>query len=84
MPVITIPKKLIEDDLVVIPKREYEEFTKWRKNVKVRLDERWFWTSQWQEKEAEAETAIRSGRIYGPFSDHRKLLAALKPKRKTK
>lgn len=84
MPVITIPKKLARDDFVVIPKREYEEFAKWRKNVKVRLDEKWFWASQWQEKEAEAEAAIRSGRVYGPFSGYQEFLTALKRKRKAK
>jgi len=35
MAILTIPKKLIEDDdLVVIPRKEYEEFVKLRKIMK--------------------------------------------------
>ena len=79
--VITIPKKLASrGDLVVIPKQEYEEFYHWKSAIKIRLDERWFWTSEWQKKEAEADAAIRAGRTRGPFSNHKKLLAAIKKK----
>lgn len=32
MDIITIPKKLAQkEDLVVVPRKEYEEFTQWRK-----------------------------------------------------
>lgn len=83
MTTITIPEKIIKKgDLVVIPRKEYEEFNHWRKAVKVRLNERWFWTPEWQKKEAGADSAIRSGKIYGPFSNHKELIAALKRKRK--
>lgn len=79
----TGPKQLAKkDDLVIIPKKEYQEFSKWKQAVRVRLDERWFWTPKWQKKEAEAEEAIRAGKIVGPFSDYKKLLSALKRKRK--
>lgn len=83
MKVITIPKKLArEDDLVVIPKREYETFSKWKKSVRVRLQESWFWTPQWQKKEAEADAAIRRGKVSRPYSNHKALISALKRKRK--
>ena len=83
MSVITIPRQLVkQDDLVIIPKREYEAFSKWKQSVRIRLAERWFWTPEWQKKEAEADAAIRRGRITGPFSDYRKLLSALKQKKK--
>ena len=83
MNVGTIPKKLVQKgDLVVVPKREYREFSLWKKAVKVRLDEQWFWTPEWQKKEAEVDEAIRTGKVVGPFRDHRRLVAALKHKRK--
>ena len=83
MNVITIPRKLIKnDDLVIIPRREYQEFSHWKKTVKARPGERWFWTPEWQKKEREADEAIHTGKVRGPFSDHRTLLAALKRKQK--
>jgi len=82
MATITIPKKLIKDDIVIIPRKEYEEFARWKKIVKVQINEQWFWTPEWQRKEAEAEVAIRVGRLHGPFSDYKKLISALKRKKK--
>lgn len=83
MNVITIPKKLANrDDLVIIPKQEYEAFSKWKQSVRVRLDEQWFWTPEWQKKEAEADTAIRRGKVSRAYSDHGELMSALKRKRK--
>ncbi|OGF52528.1 hypothetical protein A3I27_02845 [Candidatus Giovannonibacteria bacterium RIFCSPLOWO2_02_FULL_43_11b] len=84
MPTISIPKRLAKEDLIVIPKREYEEFSQWRKNIRIRLDDSWFWTKEWQKKEAEADKAIRNGKIEGPFSDSSDLLVALKSTRKKK
>lgn len=82
--VITIPKKLAsKDDLVVIPKREYREFALWKTSVRVNLNEQWFWTPEWQKREAEADEAIRKGKITGPFSNNRKLLLFLKSKKKS-
>ena len=76
---ITIPRKLAQkDDLIVIPREEYEYFSVWKKTVRVRLDEQWFWTPEWQKKEEEADKAIKSKKITGPFSDHKELLSALK------
>ncbi len=83
MHTITIPRKLANrDDLVIIPRQEYEAFSKWKRAVRVRLNERWFWTPEWQKKEAEADVAIRRGRVSSLFSNHRVLLRALKSKRK--
>ena len=83
MNVITIPKKLArKDGLVIIPQKEYEEFSRWKKTVRVQTDEQWFWTQEWQKKEQEADEAIRSGKLKGPFTDSKKLLVALKAKRK--
>ncbi|MDP3727022.1 MAG: hypothetical protein Q8R35_00085 [bacterium] len=82
MSTVTISKHIAKrDDLVMIPKREYEEFTKWKSAVRVRLSERWFWTPEWQRKEAEADRAIRHQRVSHSFSSHRALLAALERKR---
>ena len=67
-----------QKNFVMIPRHEYALFSKWRKSVKVQLDEAWFWTAEWQKKEAEANEDIRAGRIHGPFSSRGALLEALK------
>lgn len=83
MNVITIPKKLAsQDDLVIIPKQEYEAFSKWKHSVRVRLNEQWFWTPEWQKKEAGADAAIRHGKLSRAYADHLELMSALKRKRK--
>ncbi len=83
MNIVTIPKKLAQKgDFRVIPKREYKEFLAWKKAIRVKFNEQWFWTSEWQKKEAEADDAINKRKVSGPFSNHKKLVAALKRKRK--
>jgi len=83
MNVITIPQKLAQKgDLVLVPKHEFVEFSKWKRVVRVKLDEQWFWTPEWQKKEAEVDEAIRAGGIYGPFRDHDALISALKKKKR--
>lgn len=83
MNVVTISRKLAQKgELVVIPRREYEEFLRWKRAVRVRLDERWFWTPEWQKKEVEADEAIRQGAVSKPFSDHQKLTASLRRKKR--
>ena len=82
--VITIPnpKTLArEKELVLIPKQEYERFNALKKAIKIRKGAEWFWTPAWQKKELEADLAIRAGKFSGPFSDHKKLISALKKKR---
>lgn len=84
MNVVTIPKKLAQKgDLVVIPKEEYEAFSTWKETVRVHVDEQWFWTPEWQEREAEADEAIRAGKTFGPFNTSKELLSLLKRKKKS-
>lgn len=40
-------------------------------------DQAWFWTKEWQKKEREADGDIRSGRLSGPFTDAKDLIAHL-------
>jgi AbrB family looped-hinge helix DNA binding protein len=41
-------------------------------------DQSWFWTKEWQEKEAMADEAIAKGETIGPFSKASDALKALK------
>ena len=82
--IITIPnpKSLAkEKELVLIPRKDYEEFYALKQAIHIRKGEEWFWTPTWQKKELEADLAIRAGKFSGPFSDHKKLISALKKKR---
>ncbi|OGF62929.1 hypothetical protein A2926_02400 [Candidatus Giovannonibacteria bacterium RIFCSPLOWO2_01_FULL_44_40] len=82
--VVTIPnpKSLErERELVLIPKKEYEAFNALKRAIQIRKGEEWFWTPEWQKKEFEADMAIRTGKISGPFSNSKKLLLFLKKKR---
>lgn len=83
MNIITIPKKLAQKgDFVVIPKQEYRAFSLWKNTVRVRLEDAWFWTPEWQKREQEADEAIHLGKITGPFSHAKDLITALKRKKK--
>ncbi|MDP2655773.1 MAG: hypothetical protein Q8P17_04620 [bacterium] len=83
MTIVTIPKELVgKGDLVLVPQEEYKAFSRWKKSVRVRLQDAWFWTPEWQKKEAEADAAIRAGKVSPSFSDHKTFIAALKRKRK--
>ncbi|MBI2639805.1 MAG: hypothetical protein HYW90_02845 [Candidatus Sungbacteria bacterium] len=73
MTVITIPK----GKFVLIPHKEFEAFSKWRKSVRVNLDEKWFWTPEWQKKEAEADEAIKLKKISRRFTGRGALVASL-------
>jgi len=75
---ITISKKLIKDDLVIIPRKEYERLLHIFKIIP--RDQLWFWTKEWQKREKEAEEDIKAGRIFGPFSSEKELLKSLKSK----
>ena len=68
--------------MLTIPKDEYNAFLSWKRNVRVRLDESWFWTPEWQKKEAEANDDIRKSKVSGPFSDIHSLMLDLKGRRK--
>ena len=41
-------------------------------------DQSWFWTKEWQEKEAMADKAIAKGETIGPFSKASDAVKALK------
>ena len=76
MNTITIPKKFIRsDDIVLVPKREYERM----RMIAEMVDENqlWFWSKEWQAKEREADADIRSGRLRGPLRNKKELKAAL-------
>jgi AbrB family looped-hinge helix DNA binding protein len=45
-------------------------------------DQAWFWTEEWQKKEREADEAISRGELFGPFSNMKDALKALKKARK--
>ncbi|OHB17955.1 MAG: hypothetical protein A2749_03005 [Parcubacteria group bacterium RIFCSPHIGHO2_01_FULL_45_26] len=80
---LTIPKKLAEEgDLVILPLREYVAFKKWRKKIAIKDEDAWFWTSEWQKKEAEATEDIKNGRVHGPFKSHKAMMVALNKKPK--
>lgn len=75
MPIITIPKEKIQkDDLVIIPRKEYEELLNLKKAIP--KNQAWFWTEEWQKKEKEADKALRKGK-YKKFKDVKNLLKDL-------
>ncbi|MBI2639810.1 MAG: hypothetical protein HYW90_02870 [Candidatus Sungbacteria bacterium] len=74
--IITIPK----GKFVLIPHEEFEAFSRWRKSVRVNLDEQWFWFPEWQKKEAEADEAIKRKKMSRRFTKHNALVASLKRK----
>ncbi len=78
MPTATAEKIKNVSRRVLVPRDEYRKFLCWKRVIKVRTDERWFWTKEWQEKEAEADSAIRKGSVSDIFSRHADLLTALK------
>ena len=45
-------------------------------------DQEWFWTKEWQEKEREADDAIKKGEVIGPFSKADDAVKALKKSKK--
>lgn len=76
MNTITIPKKLIKnDDLVVIPRKEYEKFLYIFKILP--KSQWWFWSKEWQNKEKEADKDIFQKKISGPYKTERGLKATL-------
>lgn len=81
---ITIPKEIFDslrlkvgdfvettirdNTVVIIPQRM------------VPRDQEWFWTREWQEKEREADEAIKEGSVIGPFDKAAAAIKALKKK----
>lgn len=82
MTTITIPKHLIKDDIVLVPRQKYERM---RSIIQlIDEDQLWFWTKEWQAKEKEAEKDVQTGRLSGPFRTKKELKAALADLKKTK
>lgn len=81
---ITIPKEIF--DTLRLKVGDFVETTI-RDNTVVIIpqrlvprDQEWFWTREWQEKEREADEAIKEGRIIGPFDKAADAIKALKKK----
>lgn len=81
---ITIPKEIF--DTLRLKVGDFVETTI-RDNAVVIIpqrmvprDQEWFWTREWQEKEQEADGAIRAGKISGPFDKAADAIKALKKK----
>jgi len=78
---VTIPRELAErGDLVMIPRIDYQAFKQWQKITKIDPEDAWFWTPEWQKKEAEVDEEIRKGKLKGPFRTHKALMKALNQK----
>ncbi|MGB2762729.1 MAG: hypothetical protein WBC21_04350 [Minisyncoccales bacterium] len=76
MTTITIPKRIIkDDDLVIIPRKEYQKFLYIFKIIP--KNQWWFWTKEWQIKEREAENDIKLNNISGPYKTRKELKTAL-------
>ena len=72
----------MDKGVVTVPKKEYQEFRLWLKFRQfIPLDQVWFWTTEWQKKEHEAEQDIRAGRLSGPFVSGKDLMRSLKTKK---
>ena len=76
MTTITIPKKLTKgEELIIIPRKEYENFL--RISKKIAEGQEWFWTKEWQEKEKEADWDIRLRKLSHPYKTKKELRTAL-------
>ncbi|HEY4519217.1 MAG TPA: hypothetical protein VJK01_02570 [Candidatus Paceibacterota bacterium] len=73
MNMITIPKNLIKnDDLVIIPRKKYEEF--------LRISKKKIY-SQLDEDLNEAIEEVKTGKIIGPFRSAKTLVKSLRSKK---
>lgn len=71
---ITIPKNLAKnDDLVVIPRKEYEELLKTAKKSADHKKHK----QELDQALAEAMEEVRQGKVYGPFSSTEELMRSL-------
>ena len=79
---ITIPRSL--RDKIRLEEGDYLEFTVQDGCILlgpakvVHPDQEYFYTKEWQEKEAEVDEEVRRGEIVGPFDDLKDALKALK------
>lgn len=73
---VTIPKKLTKgDDLIVLPRKEYEKFLTIFKTLP--KEQWWFWSKEWQKMEREADRDIAEGKLSGSYSNKKDLKKAL-------
>lgn len=76
MTTLTIPKKLTQKgDLVIIPRKEYEDLLRSYKKPKKTFKE------QLDEDLDKAIADYRAGKFYGPFDNAKDLMKSLKSKR---
>lgn len=90
MGIVTIPKKLIEnDDLVIVPRRQYERFLdvfkKWREgealNEPLAFKQSKKYAKFYEELNrdlAESIKEVNEGKFYGPFNSAKDLICFLK------
>lgn len=77
MPAITIPKNFIKkDDLVIIPRKEYEELLRAAAEKKKRAH-----ATQLDKDLDESIAEYRAGKYFGPFDNARDLMKSLKSKK---
>lgn len=75
MALITIPKEVTKKgDLVIIPRKEYEELLSFKKMIS--KDQAWFWAKEWQKKEREADEDLKKGK-YKEFKNVKDLIKDL-------
>lgn len=76
MSTVAIPKTITKgEDLLVVRRREYEKAMYLLRTISI--EQAWFWTKEWQNKEKEADLDIHSGRISGFYGNKKKLKKAL-------
>ena len=79
---LTIPRNLrnkfnlLEGDYVEVDTRN--EFIVLRPVKVIQPDKEYFFTKEWQKKEAEADEDIRKGDVFGPFENAADAVKALK------
>jgi len=79
---LTIPRglrrkfNLAEGDYVEVDSKD--EFIVLRLVKVVQPDQEYFYTREWQEKEAEVDEDVRKGDIVGPFENAAEVIKALK------
>ena len=75
MTTITIEGGIKNNDLVAIPRREYDKLS--HLSSLISEDQIWFWSKEWQAKEREADSDMKAGRISGPYRNKVELKKAL-------
>lgn len=74
---VTIPKEIAAK--IELNPGDYVEVTlEDGKIIMKAVEDAWFWSKEWQEKEREADEAIAKGEVIGPFKSAQEGLKALK------